>query len=158
MKVIVRRHFRRHPRSVLGVERDASQKEIKSAYRKRAKELHPDVTGGDKEKEEELKQVNLAYEALTGAVAILPGATTPGGPRPTVVQNAPPKADLVSLIMEYEQGQLDDEATLELFSDLVRTGMAWTLQGSYGRTAASLIEAGYIEARTGKILKYPGQD
>ena len=62
------------------------------------------------------------------------------------------KMDLVGLIMAYEDGTLEAEKTLELFGELVRTGQAWTLQGSYGRQATALIEAGYISI-AGKILK-----
>lgn len=51
---------------------------------------------------------------------------------------------LVTEIMAYEQGDLDDDATLELFQHLVDTGLAWSLQGHYGRTAAALIDAGYL--------------
>ena len=52
--------------------------------------------------------------------------------------------DSVGAIIAYEQGDLDQEATLELFQHLVDTGLAWSLQGHYGRTAAALIEAGEI--------------
>ena len=62
------------------------------------------------------------------------------------------KLDLVGLIMAYESGELEAEKTLELFAELIRTGQAWTLQGSYGRTASQLIEAGYIST-SGKVLK-----
>lgn len=51
---------------------------------------------------------------------------------------------LVTRIMEFELGELDEDGVLELFAYLVRTGHAWTLQGSYGRTAADLIRAGLI--------------
>lgn len=54
------------------------------------------------------------------------------------------KIPLVSLIIDFEQGLLDDDATLALFQELVDTGLAWQLQGSYGRTARDLIEAGLI--------------
>ena len=48
----------------LGVEPGASAKEIKSAYRKLAKKLHPDLNPGDKSVEDEFKKVSLAFAIL----------------------------------------------------------------------------------------------
>jgi hypothetical protein len=62
------------------------------------------------------------------------------------------KSDQVDLIMAYEQGDLSDEETLGLFSDLIKSGLVWNLQGHYGRTAKALIDNGYI-TKEGKILK-----
>jgi len=60
--------------------------------------------------------------------------------------------DTCSQIISYEQGELDASSTLCLFAELLRTGLAWKLQGHYGRTAASLIEGGYL-SREGDILR-----
>jgi hypothetical protein len=49
-------------------------------------------------------------------------------------------------IIAYEQGDLDEDDTVALFQALVDNGMAWKLQGHYGRTAARLIEAGLVSS------------
>jgi molecular chaperone DnaJ len=52
---------------VLGVSRDASETEIKKAFRGLARELHPDVTGHDPEAEARFKEAAEAYEVLSDA-------------------------------------------------------------------------------------------
>ena len=50
---------------VLGVDKGADAKKIKSAYRRKAKQYHPDTNPGDKEAEKKFKEVNEAYAVLS---------------------------------------------------------------------------------------------
>lgn len=50
---------------ILGVDKNASQKDIKKAYRKLARQYHPDVNPGDKTAEEKFKEINEANEVLS---------------------------------------------------------------------------------------------
>lgn len=50
---------------VIGVSKTASEDEIKKAYRKLAKQYHPDLNPNDKEAEAKFKEVNEAYEVLS---------------------------------------------------------------------------------------------
>ena len=43
------------------------------------------------------------------------------------------------MIITYEQDELNTKESLFLFSELIKSGLAWKLQGHYGRTAQSLI-------------------
>ena len=52
------------PYKVLGVSPDASDEEIKRAYRKLAKKYHPDLNPGDQEAAKKMQQVNAAYEQI----------------------------------------------------------------------------------------------
>lgn len=54
---------------------------------------------------------------------------------------------LLGKIVDYETGCLDDNEVIELFQELVDNGMAWTLQGHYGRTAKAMIDEGIIELK-----------
>jgi len=51
--------------NILGVSRNSTENEIKQAYRKLARQHHPDVNPGDKSAEERFKQINEAYEVLS---------------------------------------------------------------------------------------------
>jgi DnaJ-class molecular chaperone len=55
------------PYAVLGVKPEATQDEIRKAYRQLAKKLHPDLNPGDKQAEEKFKQVSVAYDLLGDA-------------------------------------------------------------------------------------------
>ena len=50
---------------------------------------------------------------------------------------------LADKIINYEQGEMTKDELISFFQELINSGMAWTLQGHYGRTATALIDAGY---------------
>ena len=52
--------------------------------------------------------------------------------------------DLVDKIMRYEDGLMTEDEIAMLFQELVDNGLAWSLQGHYGRMAMALIEAGEV--------------
>ena len=60
--------------------------------------------------------------------------------------------DLVDGIMRYENGDMEQDEMVDLFQALVDNGMAWTLQGHYGRTAKMLIDEGLV-----KLSKTPSK-
>jgi hypothetical protein len=54
------------------------------------------------------------------------------------------KMDQVDKIIAYEQGDLGEQSTIDLFQELLSSGLCWKLQGHYGRTAKAMIDAGLI--------------
>lgn len=58
--------------------------------------------------------------------------------------------DLVDRIIDWESGLMDEDEAVEFFQDLVDSGLAWTLQGHYGRTASRLIDAGLVKPKKRK--------
>lgn len=53
--------------SILGIDKNATQDDVKKAYRKLAKKYHPDANPNDKKAEDKFKEVNEAYEVLGDA-------------------------------------------------------------------------------------------
>ena len=51
-------------------------------------------------------------------------------------------------IIAYEQGDLTNDETIELFQELVNSGLAWQMGGYYARRAECLIKQGKIKAKT----------
>lgn len=54
------------------------------------------------------------------------------------------KPSQLDQMMAWEDGSLDEDGTIALFQDLVNSGLAWQLQGMYGRQAMRLIQAGLV--------------
>lgn len=51
--------------------------------------------------------------------------------------------DMLDKFIAYEDGEMEEDEVIAFFQELIDSGMAWTLQGHYGRTAQSLIEQGH---------------
>lgn len=51
---------------------------------------------------------------------------------------------MIDKMMAYEEGMLDGAGMVYLFSEIIKNGMAWSLQGHYGRMASRLIETGIL--------------
>ena len=54
--------------------------------------------------------------------------------------------NLADKIIDYENGNLTHVQVVSLFQELVNSGMAWELRGSYRRTAMDLLKSGLIRA------------
>lgn len=55
--------------------------------------------------------------------------------------------DRVGKIIAFENGDMDDEAAIAFFQEMIDDGTVWSLQGAYGRTARDLIISGQCHAR-----------
>lgn len=55
------------------------------------------------------------------------------------------EVDEVAWMIQYEGAEMDDDEAINGFQHLINTGLVWSLQGHYGRTANSLIENGYCK-------------
>lgn len=59
------------------------------------------------------------------------------------------KPDQLDRMMAWEEGTLSEEDTIELFQGLIDSGLAWQLQGCYGRMAEALIQGDYCHRKEG---------
>jgi molecular chaperone DnaJ len=99
----------------LGVSKDASDEEIKKAYRRLALQYHPDRNPDNKEAEARIREINAAYEVLSDP------ATRKSYERITVdayeVREEPPDPEVILTAMETK---LADEGRRELFAVLIK--------------------------------------
>jgi len=64
------------------------------------------------------------------------------------------KKETVDKIVEYESGNMSKSEIISFFQELVDSGLAWNLQGHYGRMANELIQSGYVHIGNGEISVY----
>ena len=59
---------------------------------------------------------------------------------------------IADTIFAYEAGELDEAEVVDLFQELLDSGLVWSLQGHYGRSAVALLEQGLI--RTPAVTEF----
>lgn len=127
---------------ILGVKRDASEKEIKSAFRRLAKKYHPDANPNDPSAESKFKEINEAYEVLSDADKRATydrfGTATPGA-----WQTANGQPDMRT----YTHVDVGDSP----FSDILES-----LFGGFGRSRSRGDMGGFAGVRTrGQDIEQP---
>lgn len=55
---------------------------------------------------------------------------------------------MIDKILKFEAGEMTEDQVVAFFQELVNTGMAWRMQGYYGRLARELINQGLVTAPT----------
>jgi DnaJ-class molecular chaperone len=137
------------PHATLGVGRDATLKEIKRAFRKLAKEFHPDRNGGDTAAAEKLRDVIAAYELLTDPEKRAAHERNANGPWRGAGWTGP-GADVV---FDKEFGPGDTMS--DLFGDIAgnRRGRGGTSMIIPGEDLAEDVRVTFVEAATGTVKR-----
>ena len=63
------------------------------------------------------------------------------------MSNSKKEIKVVDKIVRYESGNMDELETIKFFQELINSGLAWELQGHYGRMAQHLLEEGLCEGK-----------
>lgn len=111
--------------AILGVPLQASQEEIKKAYRKLALQFHPDLNRGDRQAEHKIREVNAAYEVLGDPDArktydrLRLGYVEPTVPR-RETEPEPDESVSPSVVLERMEETLKEESRKQIFMVLMR--------------------------------------
>ena len=94
---------------VLGVQRNATEQDLKSAFRKSAMQFHPDRNPGDKEAEQKFKELNEAYEVLKDQQKRAKRNAIADGAKQALLKAKPSPIYSPSVLDLIETGNFDDD-------------------------------------------------
>ena len=150
---------------VLGVKRDASDDEIKKAYRKLARKFHPDLNPGDKAAEEQFKSLQEAYDVLSDPEnrklydqygenwrAVKAGAGAPPPPRWEQRSTGGPGAGGGFDFNDFDFGRFSSESGgggFDIFEELFGAGRGRGPRSGRGRDVEAELELSLEEAHRG---------
>jgi DnaJ-class molecular chaperone len=147
------------PYQTLGVKRHASPEDIRKAYRRLAKKLHPDVNPGDTGAEQRFKDVSAAYNLLSDAdqrARFDRGETDASGAERPRYQRARTGAAQGAGRFGEGAGRFDDGAadfggfgTDDLFSDFFGRGGGTSRFGRRGQDVRTQLEADFLDTVNG---------
>lgn len=153
----------------LGVASSASSDEIKKAYRKLAKQYHPDSTGGDKAKEARFKEISSAYDVLGDAKKRklydeirANGGRFQAGPMPgytyTTSQGGPGVFDLNDLFGQFFGGGQRGRVRVDHIDmdDMGARGRRRSGRGGMAEDHAESVS--HVQAADGSRLEVKGDD
>ena len=138
---------------LLGIDRSADLEEIKRAYRRLAKELHPDVNAGDAQATERFKEITAAYNLLANRrkrVEYDLNRPMPGGE-----DGAPQSWERGGAWFDFELDETTGERIVDLYGDIAGTrmgrvkGAAATSMCVKGQDIAGDLRVTESEAREG---------
>lgn len=64
------------------------------------------------------------------------------------------QSNIMARIIQYDNGEMPEEEVVDFFQELVDSGIAWQLQGHYGRTASWLIREGLVRPEREEAMIY----
>jgi len=142
------------PYELLGVERNADLEEIKRAYRRLAKELHPDVNAGDEAASDRFKEITAAYNLLADRRRRTEFDRNSGMPAGAAGSDAQPWQK-GGAWFDFEIDETTGERTIDLFGDVAGTrlgrvkGAAATSLWMKGEDIAEMLKLTETELREG---------
>src|ERR1700751_2335522 len=141
----------KNPYEVLGVKPDASDEQIRSAYRKLAKKSHPDLNPGNKQAEARFKEISVAYDLLSDPEK---RARFDRGEIDASGAERPDRAFYRSYAggregQKYQGFNDDDSFVSDLFSTLFRQRRPERTMPLRGADATYLAEVDFVEAAVG---------